>query len=99
MRLALELYFEEKLSDFYNHDSEDCCDYCGVPVILGSMNGHDIFLDGWERSLCCVDCAEQYQLVKFWLLDKDLKEIKVKTEWNIEQIVYKMVDYSNKIEK
>lgn len=45
-------------------ENNDNCDYCGKSLVLNS--GEDIFLEGWEKSLCCLECAVKYDLVNKW---------------------------------
>ncbi|WP_080871766.1 hypothetical protein [Oceanobacillus timonensis] len=45
--------------------TEDECDYCEKTVYI--CGGDDIFLEGWGKSLACIECSEKYNLVDEWL--------------------------------
>lgn len=88
---ASELYQHEKeTNENIVDDMEDTCDYCNTPVIVTSMNGHDIFLEDWKKSLACVDCCDKYDLVKFWSMD--YHETNGKYRKAIEKLVNDLVE-------
>lgn len=71
---------EARKHDSYDSMSEDSCDFCGCDTIVSSINGHDIFLEGWRKSLACLNCAEEFSIVTKWTEWHDMKTNKASGE-------------------
>jgi hypothetical protein len=86
---AVQLYMDEKYTNKnWKELTKDACDYCGTDILLCSSNGHDIFLEGWNKSLACVDCCSKYSLIELWELDNDTgNEFTERFEASIEKMI------------
>lgn len=91
MKALLE---EARKDENYDETCEDNCDFCGQATITASCNGHDLFLEGWQRDLSCINCSEEFGIVDLWMKWGEMKDYGASQKHLdiYENAIYTMVD-------